>query len=277
KQKQLNKAFENASGLKSYLETSIRLGVELDSVSSGVVSQSKFLKDYNKIIKDSSEKFDNFNAAQQDFLNNNDDIIKAYVKQALYQQLIQKAAGLSTKLIENQKKEASEFVNIWDIIWANIKSQNKHVLRGSFMQEVFSGIGKTSVKNKKEEIKGLKDAIKTAMKDTKAAYKEFLELLKKNNLDKYFFGGDTNGGGGNPITNNIKTISDIIADMQKEMQQLSARAKVFGKSISQVKIEKIGILKEYMKTLANSLLPKSIDKAKELGEAISKIRASLNF
>src|SRR5699024_4683971 len=187
KQKQLNKVFEKASGLKSYLETSIRLGVELDSVSSGVVSQSKFLKDYNKIIKDSSEKFDNFNAAQQDFLNNNDDIIKAYVKQALYQQLIQKAAGLSTKLIENQKKEASEFVNIWDIIWANIKSQNKHVLRGSFMQEVFSGIGKTAVKNKKEEIKGLKDAIKTAMKDSKAAYKEFLELLKKNNLDKYFF------------------------------------------------------------------------------------------
>src|SRR5699024_7742143 len=132
KQKQLNKAFENASGLKSYIETSIRLGVELDAVSNGIVSQDKFLKDYNKVIKDSSEKFDNFNAAQQDFLNNNDNIIKAYVKQATSQQLIQKAAGLSTKLIENQKKEASEFVNIWDIIWANIKSQNKHVLRGSF-------------------------------------------------------------------------------------------------------------------------------------------------
>src|SRR5699024_8430404 len=106
-------------------------------------------------------------------------------------------------------------------------------------------------------------------------YKELYKELAKSFKD--FLGGGSGGGNNNPLTKNIKTISDIIADMQKEMQQLSARAKVFGKSISQVKIEKIGILKEYMKTLANSLLPKSIEKAKELGNEISKIRSSLNF
>src|SRR5699024_2011025 len=112
--------------------------------------------------------------------------------------------------------------------------------------------------------------------------KKIISELKDNNnkladsvdniLDSF---DSTNGEGGGG--KGIKGLSDIIADMQKEMQQLSARAKVFGKSISQVKIEKIGILKEYMKTLANSLLPKSIEKAKELGNEISKIRSSLNF
>src|SRR5699024_4576803 len=118
-------------------------------------------------------------------------IIKAYVKQATSQQLIQKAAGLTTKLIQSQNKESKKFVGFWETNWINIKSQISSLFDNPVgSSDAYKRFNKSfknaGISNKKEEIAKFKEAIKDAMKDSGEAYKKFLSLLKENNLYKYF-------------------------------------------------------------------------------------------
>src|SRR5699024_9498286 len=79
-------------------------------------------------------------------------------------------------------------------------------------------------------------------------------------------------GDDNPLN---KSISDILANMNQEMKQLGARAKFFGLSIREVKAKKISILNDYIEKLVNSLLPTSIEKAKELRDTVISIQESM--